>query len=150
MQPYEHNEPECRQNIDDVVAEAITNKQQLVLIVDDYTTIHSIRRPQDEELTNADFFCTIIIKVFKNVPAITACHVSTYHNPSGLNVTSCINTVSGPSTMYQLTLTYSSLMPRWITDTFFNPEFERHRVTANEYSHHESVQTTRHGQCTPC
>ena len=45
--------------------------------------------------------------------------------------------------MHKLTLTYSSLMPPWITDTFFNPEFERHRVTAHEYSHHESVQTMR-------
>ena len=60
-----------------------------------------------------------------------------------MNVTSRINTVSGPSTMHKLTLTYSSLMPPWITDTFFNPEFERHRVTAHEYSHHESVQTMR-------
>ena len=34
-------------------------------------------------------------------------------------------------------------MPPWITDTFFNPEFERHRVTAHEYCHHESVQTVR-------
>ena len=137
--------------IDDVVVEAIINTWQLVLIVDDYTTIYSIRRPQDEELTNANFFCTIIIKVFKNVPAIPACHVSTYHNPSGLNVTSCINTVSGPSTMHKLTLTFSSLMPPWITDTFFNPEFERHRVTAHEYCHHESVQTMKtNGQCTPC
>lgn len=129
--------------IDEVVVEVIINKCQLVLIVDDYTTIHSIRRPQDEELTNANFFCTIIIKVFKNVPAIPACHVSTYYNPSGLNVTSCINTVSGPSTMHKLSLTYSSLMPPWITDTFFNPEFERHRATAHEYCHHESVQTMR-------
>ena len=61
--------------MDDVVAEAIINKWQLVLIVDDYTLIHSIRRPQDEELTNANFVCTIIIKVFKNVPAIPAGHV---------------------------------------------------------------------------
>ena len=45
--------------------------------------------------------------------------------------------------MHKLTLTYSSLMPPWITDTFFNPEFERYRVTAHEYCHHESVQTMR-------
>ena len=45
--------------------------------------------------------------------------------------------------MHKLTLTYSSIIPSWIRDSFFNPEFERLRITAHRYFDHESVQTMK-------
>ena len=87
--------------------------------------------------------CTIIIKVFKNTQALPVCHVTSYHNPYDINATSCVNIVSGLDTKQKLTFTYSTIVPSRITDTFFNPEFERHRVTAHQYCNHENVQHMR-------
>ena len=131
------------QSIDQVVNEAIKHEWQLVLVVDDYTAIHTIRRPLTTTLTHPKTMCTIIIKVFKNVPAIPAYPASSYLNPQAMNISSCINTVSGLQSMYRLTQTYASVMPAWITNTFFNPEFEIHRITTHNYCDHESVQTMR-------
>lgn len=129
--------------IDEIVAEAIRNSWQLVVIVDDYTSVHSIRRPNSPILSNPKYMCTIVIKVFKNVKAIPAGPANSYHDVHALDITSCVKTVSGLSTMHQLAYTYSSTMPPWIKDSFFSSEFERHRVTAHEYCDHESVQSMR-------
>ena len=45
--------------------------------------------------------------------------------------------------MYKLAFTYSSAMPAWIRDTFFNPELERHRLTVHEYNENDSVRTMK-------
>ena len=112
-----------------IVNQAIVNKWQLVLVIDNY----SIRQPQTDTATDGKFMCTIIIKVFKNIQALPACPVTSYHSPYAINITFCINIVSGPNTMHKLTFIYSSIMPFWITDTFFNPELERHRITFHQY-----------------
>ena len=99
--------------------------------------------PLTTTFTHPKTMCTIIIKVFKNVLAIPACPASSYLNPQAMNISSCINTVSGLQSIYRLAQTYASVMPAWITNTFFNPEFEIHRITTHNYCDHESVQTMR-------
>ena len=134
---------EARTTIDAIVAQAIVENLQLVLIIDDYSTIHSIRRPQGDKVSRGKFMCTIIIKVLKNIQALPACPPTCYHNLQAIDIPSCINTLSGLDTMYKLAFTYSSVMPNWITETFFNAEFERHRVTTHTYCNDDSVNTMR-------
>ncbi|XP_028515844.1 uncharacterized protein LOC114575348 [Exaiptasia diaphana] len=129
--------------INNIVEQAISNKWQVVLVIDDYTSIHSIRRPKTETLSNPKYMCTIIMKVFKNVQAVPACPATAYHNPCAIDIASCIKTVSGLPTMIKLAQTYSSVMPTWIKDSFFTPDFERYRVTTHQYCDHESVKNMR-------
>ena len=48
--------------------------------------------------------------------------------------------------MYKLSQSYSSMMPSWIRNCFFNPELERHRLSSHQYCQHDSVRTMRQMQ----
>ena len=41
-----------------------------MLIIDDFTAIHTKRRPQEEKLSEAKTMCTIVVEAFKDIPAI--------------------------------------------------------------------------------
>ncbi len=129
--------------LNDIVAEAIAQKWQIVLIIDDYTAIHTIRRPTTSQSCNPKSMCTIIVKLFRNVPAIPACPATNCHSLKALDIVSVVNSVSGPAAMHQLSQSYSSIMPNWIRNCFFNPEVERHRLSSHQYSQHDSVRTMR-------
>ena len=129
--------------IGELISEAIKEQWQLVLIIDDYTSIHSKRRPKTDQLCHPKSMCTIVVKVFKNVKAIPRCSATTYRNVDGIDITSCVKTLSSSSSMYKLAFTYSSAMPAWIRNTFFNPELERHRLAVHEYNENDSVRTMR-------
>ena len=122
--------------IGELISEAIKEQSQLVLIIDDYTSIHTKRRPKTDQLCHLKSMCTIVVKVFKNVKAIPRCLATTYH-VDGTDITSCAKTLSSSSSMYKLAFTYSSAMPAWIRDTFFNPELERRRFAVPEYNEND-------------
>ncbi|KAL9974746.1 hypothetical protein ACROYT_G011827 [Oculina patagonica] len=129
--------------IGELISEAIENQWQLVLVIDDYTSIHSKRRPQTEQLCQPKSMCTIVIKVFKNVKAISRCSATKYHSINGIDINSCVQTVSSSSSMYKLAFTYSAAMPGWVRDTLFNPELEIHRLAVHEYCENDSIRTMR-------
>ena len=131
------------QKISELINDAIQHQWQLVLVIDDFTSIHTRRRPTTDKLSQSKSMCTIIIKVFKNIKAIPACLPSTYHCLQAIDIDACIKTVSGASTMHKLTFTYSSIMPSWIRASFFNAELERHRLATHEYCERETVQSMR-------
>ena len=131
------------QKISELINDAIQHQWQLVLVIDDFTSIHTRRRPTTDKLSQSKSMCTIIIKVFKNIKAIPACLPSTYHCLQAIDIDACIKTVSGASTMHKLTFTYSSIMPSWIRASFFNTELERHRLATHEYCERETVQSMR-------
>lgn len=51
--------------------DAIENRKLLLLLIDDYTTIHSTRRPKDLKTSQTNNMCTIIFKVFPDLHAIS-------------------------------------------------------------------------------
>lgn len=114
----------------ELISEAIKEQWQLVLIIDDYTSIHSKRRPKTDQLCHSKSICRIVVNLFKNVKAIPRCSATTYHYVDGID-TSCVKTLSSSSSMYKLAVTYSSAMPAWIRNTFFNPELERQRLAVH-------------------
>ena len=138
---YNELDQRTAKRLNDLVTEAIAQKCQIVLIIPDYTAIHNIRRPTTSQSCNPKSMCTILIKLFRHIPAIPACPVTTYHSLKALDIASVVNSVSGPAAMYKLSQSYSSIMPSWIRDCFFNPELERHRLSSHQYCQHDSVRT---------
>ena len=132
--------------LNDLVTEAIAKKYQIVLIIDDYTAIHNIRRPTTIQSCNPKSTCTILVKLFRNILAIPACPATNYHSLKALDIPAVVNSVSGPAAMYKLSQSYSSMMPSWIRNCFFNPELERHRLSSHQYCQHDSVRTMRQMQ----
>ena len=56
-------------NINNVISalDNAINRKLLILMIDDYTTIHSTRRPKDLHTSQANNMCTIIFKVFPDI-----------------------------------------------------------------------------------
>ena len=128
--------------INELNCEAIKQQWQLVLIVDLH--IYSYKaKTQNWSICLPKSMCTIVIKVFKNVKAISKCVPSTYHSIDGIDINDCVQTVPCPFSMYKLGFSYSSIMPGWIRDTFFNPELERHRLAEHQYCENHSARTMR-------
>lgn len=108
--------------ISEMIDQAIKERWQLVLIIDDYTIIHRRRRPTKTDRPSVfKSMCTIIVKFFKTIKALQA-----------IDIEACVNTLSGPVSMHKLSLTYSSTMPPWIKKAFFNPELERHQYCESD------------------
>ena len=62
-------------------------KQAILMMIDDYHNIHTIRRPQDQNTTTqVDHLCTIIVKIVKKAPASPFTSLHSIHNPSGTDV----------------------------------------------------------------
>ena len=112
-------------------------------MIDDYNTVHTKCRPDTGKPSAAKSICTIILKVFKDIQAVSSFNPLTFHNPEAIDVTLLVNTLSGSSAMHKLACTYSSIMPSWIRSSFFDPELERSRLETHTYCDSESVKTMR-------
>ena len=73
-------------SINELISEAISHKWQLRLMIDDYTTVHTKRRPDTGKPSAAKSMCTIILKVFKNIQAVSSFYPLPFHNPEAIDV----------------------------------------------------------------
>ena len=64
--------------------DAIENRKLLLLMIDDYTTIHSTRRPKDLKTSQTNNMCTIIFKVFPDLHAISPPPAQQLHSQNGI------------------------------------------------------------------
>ena len=133
--------------INELTCEAIKQQWQLVLLADDCTSFHSKRRPKNVQIHQPKSMCAIVIKVFKNVKAISKCVPTTYHSIDGIEINSCVQTVSCPSSVYKLGFLYSSIMPGWVRDTFFNTQLKRHRHSSAQFYSKQIVYETLQKYC---
>ena len=97
-------------SINELISEAISHKWQLVLMIDDYTTVHTKCRPDTGKPSAAKSMCTIILKVFKDIQAASSFNPLTYHNPEAIDVALLVNKLFGSSAMHKLACTYSSVL----------------------------------------
>lgn len=132
-----------RDSLDTVIKQAIEHQWLIVLIIDDYTNIHTKRRPTDPDVCKAANMCSIIIKVFKNIKAIPVDSAINMHDPLGIDIPTCTSIITSPENMHRISQTYSNTMPSWITTAFFNPESERQRIYIHQYSDSDHVRTMR-------
>lgn len=132
------------QQLNSFLLDAIRNEWLLVLITDDYTNIHTHRRPKGSRRTTANNMCTIVVKAFKNVNAMRLpSSITSLHDQQGVDWDSCKDVICSESQMFLMANTYASTMPDWIVTQFFQPESERNRLSVHEYCESTSVRTMR-------
>ena len=119
--------------------EAIQNEWVLVLIIDDFTKIHTNPRPS-VKTCNPMNMCTIVVKAFRTLKAIQVpTNISTIHHPDGVNVSACVQAITSPEQMKLLSNSYFSTMNDWATKQFFTPELERHILEEHRYGDETGV-----------
>ena len=121
--------------------EAYTNEWFLVLIINDYTTVHTHRRPISSKSSSSNSMCTIVVKAFKDLKAVKLPkEITQVHHQHRINPTSCLDFITSSAQMSLLANTYSSVMPRWLTNQFFQPDIARNRLSTHENCTNPNVQ----------
>ena len=77
--------------------------------------------------------CTIVVKAFRQIPAIPAEQANFIHDPNGIAIESCKGILTSASSMHDINSSYASMMPDWMTQAFFNPELQRQRLNTHQY-----------------
>jgi len=130
-------------NFEIFIQEAIQNKWLLVLIIDDFTVVHSKQRPQNEKVSQAKTMCTIVVKAFQQIPAIPRKHAHVMHNITGINIQECEKMITSAASLHDLSNSYATVMPDWITEKFFSQEHARDRINTHRYCDNNNVRTMR-------
>lgn len=120
--------------VSEFIDEATQNKDLLVLMIDDYTNIHTKQRPSNEETSTARSMATILLKRFSGVPAIPA--VRSAMNPAGVSSELLVELYT--ANLLKLSSTFAASMPFWIRAAFFDPEMERKRLEVHDYQQDQS------------
>lgn len=131
-----------KQTVDDAINTAIQEKQLLLLMIDDYTTIHTNRRPTNLVTSNANSMATIIVKIFPTLDAIAMKKPELLHPKDGIDVKKLQEIICSDEMMSTLGFTYASCMPE-LTTAFFDPLIERGRLEAHDYCASPDVQNLR-------
>ena len=132
------------QQLENFITATMKNEWLLELIIDDYTNIHTYRRPTGNKPSQVNNMCTIVVKAFKNIKAVQIPQdITKLHDPQGLNVARCQLVILSLTQMSKLATTYASTMSNWPTREFFQPESERNRISIHEYCESAAVCTMR-------
>ena len=105
----------------DFIEEAIKHKWLLVLIIDYFTSIHTKRRPLGDKAFEAKSMCTKVFNVLKSIPA-SVLQASIMHDVNGISLNTCLPIIA--SRTPNLSSSYASVMPDWLTQAFFNSELQ--------------------------
>ncbi len=132
-----HNSQEANSNsLEAAIRRAIENQWLIVASIDDFTSVHSYRRPDSHSASLGINMCTVVISIFKNIPAISWESSHDLHNPVLIEDAH----ISRLSSFADITATYASIMPGWLTESFFDPVQTRWRLNAHEYYQSNDVQ----------
>ncbi|XP_065071280.1 uncharacterized protein LOC135695966 [Rhopilema esculentum] len=112
------------------IDEAIEKKCLLTLMIDDYTNVHTIRRPKDQVTSTATKMATILLKKFPSIPAISSTDAS-FFNQDGISIEILENHLK--ENLPNLLSSFATIMPYWVKSSFFNPEIERSRLEIHDY-----------------
>ena len=78
--------------VNDAIKNALENKHAILMMIDDYHNIHTVRRPRERTHTcKVDHMATIIIKIVKEASAIPFSSVNLIHKPSGIDPDLLVN-----------------------------------------------------------
>ena len=113
-----------------------------MLLCYDWTKVYTKKRPTDERTSVADNFCTIIIKVTKEIKAIPLSETQKIHNPVGIDVDSLTSFVFSEPFFEKLSNSFVSTLPE-LSVLFFDPLMERHSLEAHDYHASTTVRSMR-------
>ena len=107
-------------------------------MIDDFTNVHTIRRPKDQETSTARSMATMLLKRFPGVPAVPSqCQI----NPHGVSTDLLVDFTL--ASLPSLSQTFALVMPHWIRVQFFDPAMERDRVDIHDYQAQSNVRELR-------
>ena len=112
-------------------------------MIDDFTTIHSHRRHDSETASNAKSMCTMVFRVFPQIPAIPLQPNSSHLDPNVISPGTLANDLTSGKYTYPLSFTYASAMSDAMTTAFFDPITVRHRLATHQYKESDDVRTLR-------
>ena len=102
-------------NIQTFFSDAIENEWLLVLVIDDYRTIHTIRRPTQTKCSQANNMCTTMVKAFKEIPAIQRpSDITMLHDPNAINFQALLATITSPIQMALLANSYATTLTQLV------------------------------------
>ena len=127
----------------DAIQEAIDKEFTLLLMIDDYHNIHTIRRPQQENRAyRVDKMCTIIIKIIvKEVPAIPFSSVNLTHNPHGIDANLLVNKLCSIQFFSQICTSSFACSMSEFTSFSFDPVMGRHQMESHDYQGASSLRS---------
>ena len=128
-----------KNEIDGVIQDAIINGHLIIAIIDDFTTIHSHKRSDSEQTSEAKSMCAIVIRVFRGIPAVPIREGNTHLNPDILLPVILATELTSDKYFYPLFSTFASSMSNAITTKFFQPESVRHRLEIHQYKESDNV-----------
>ena len=134
----------AEQHLDTVniaIKEALEKGHLLVCIIDDYHHYHAVRRPNSAETSAGADMCTTVIRIFPSIEAIPRSTPSDLHNHEGVSISNLANRMSSVDSMCRLGQTFATAMPDWVHSSFFDPNMEKHRLTAHMYQQSDDVRT---------
>ena len=124
--------------------QSIQNEWVLVLIIDDFTKVHTYRRPATPRTGNPMSMCTIVIKGFKQLRAVNLpSNISRIHCPEGVDIPACVDIITSSEQLELLSSSYTSNMPNWLTTLFFTPDLQRHMLEEHGYGDESGVRMMR-------
>ena len=128
------------QQLNSFLLEAIKNQWLLVLIIHDYTYVHTHRRPKGIHTSTAANMCTIVVKAFKNLKAIerpSSTSIISLHDEQGLDIDFCTQVNCSNNQLALMANTYVSTMLEWIVTQFFS---QNQNDCASQYTNTVKIQ----------
>ena len=55
--------------------------------------------------------CTIVVKAFKDIPAVPVMHALCTHDQNGMDIEACIQLITAASSMHNISESYASVVP---------------------------------------
>lgn len=62
---------------------------------------------------------------------------------NGIDIESCQRLITSASCMHDISNSYASVIPDWLTESSFNPELEKQRINIHQYCDNYNVRTMR-------
>ena len=124
---------------------AIKNRKLLVINIDDYTNVHTKKRPLSGT-SAASKMCTILLKRY-DADAVDVIEDKPVNPPDGVLVGDLVTNMS--SNEQVMKLCYWSFVQccqsdaPWLTTKFFDPLYEQDRLTTHDYAVDENVKKMR-------
>ena len=125
-----HARASHQQHINDIIKHATNCEKRISLMVDDYTNIHTFRRPTFGQSVGVAHMATVLIRVFDQ-PAIPASgeQIGPANDPAGVDIDSL--TAEFSNNMTTILQPFATTAPAHVLALFFTPENERNRLTTH-------------------
>lgn len=124
--------------VKNVIANAVKNKKLMVVIIDDFTNVHTW---QQTNATMIAHMATILVRIF-DIPAVPAnVNGQSVNDPIGVDIVALTNLFYNE--METILKPFVTTAPAEVQQQFFNPQNERNRLTTHMYGNNNDVRQMR-------